>query len=79
MMSLSANYRPFLRCFQGQPESRFCVIKFGRDVTVDDGGNYVMFHELNVRIKIKINKISYNPGTEPTAQQMLSKCKSLQF
>ena len=43
MMSLSANYRPFLRCFQGQPESRFCVMKFGRDVTVDDGGNYVTF------------------------------------
>ena len=28
-------------------------MKFGRDVTVDDGGNYVTFHELNVRIKIK--------------------------
>ena len=31
----------------------FCVMKFGRYVTVDDGSNYVMFHELNVRIKIK--------------------------
>ena len=54
MMSLSANYRPFLSCIQGQPEpSRFCVMKFGRDVTVDDGDNYFTFHERNVRIKIK--------------------------
>ena len=29
------------------------VMKFGCYVTVDDGGNYVTFHELNVRIKIK--------------------------
>ena len=28
-------------------------MKLGDFVTVDDGGNYVMFHELNVRIKIK--------------------------
>ena len=28
-------------------------MKFGCYVTVDDSGNYVMFHELNVRIKIK--------------------------
>ena len=35
-----------------RPESRFRVMKFGRDVTVDDGGNCVTFHELNVRIKI---------------------------
>ena len=34
-------------------ESRFGVIKVGCYVTVDDGGNYVTFHELNVRIKIK--------------------------
>ena len=31
----------------------FSVMKFGCYVIVDDGGNYVMFHELNVRIKIK--------------------------
>ena len=36
-----------------QPESRFRVMKFGRDVTVDDGGNYVTFYELSVHIKIK--------------------------
>ena len=30
----------------------FRIMKFGRYVTVDDGGNYVAFHELNVRIKI---------------------------
>ena len=24
-----------------QPESRFCVMKVGRDVTVDDDGNYM--------------------------------------
>ena len=29
------------------------VIKVGCYVTVDDGSNYVTFHELNVRIKIK--------------------------
>ena len=28
-------------------------MKFGRYVRVDDGGNYVTFHELNVGIKIK--------------------------
>ena len=31
----------------------FRVMKFGRYVTVDDGGNYVVFHKLNVHIKIK--------------------------
>ena len=36
-----------------QPESRFRVMKFGRDVTEDDRGNYVTFHELNVCMKIK--------------------------
>ena len=36
-----------------QPGSCFRIMKFGCDVTVDGGGNYVMFHELNVRIKIK--------------------------
>ena len=28
------------------------VMKLGRYVTVDDGGNYATFHELNLRIKI---------------------------
>ena len=36
---------------ESQRES-FRVMKFGY-VTVDDGGNYVTFHEVNVRIKIK--------------------------
>ena len=31
----------------------FRVMKLGCYVIVDDGGNYVTFHELNVRIKIK--------------------------
>ena len=31
----------------------FLVMKLGRYVTVDDDGNYVTFHELNVRMKIK--------------------------
>ena len=31
----------------------FRAIKLGRYVTPGDGGNYVTFHELNVRIKIK--------------------------
>ena len=35
-----------------QPESRFRVMKVGRDVTVDDDGNY-MSRFMNVRIKIK--------------------------
>ena len=40
----------------------FHVMKLGCYVTVDDGGNYVMFHELNVRIKIKkiIKECGYN-------------------
>ena len=29
------------------------VMKLSRYVTVDDGGNYSTFHELNVPIKIK--------------------------
>ena len=28
-------------------------MKLGCYVTVDDGGNFVTFHELNVRIRIK--------------------------
>ena len=33
-------------------ESRFAsVMKFGRYVTVDDGGNHVTFHELNQRLR----------------------------
>ena len=63
-----------------QPESRFLVMKFGRDVTVDDGGNYVTFHDLNFRIKILIfkrNKISYNPGTEPTMNRAISVVSNL--
>ena len=31
----------------------FRVMKLGRYVIVDVGGNYVTFHELNVRIRIK--------------------------
>ena len=31
----------------------FRVMEVGCYVTVDDGGNYVTFHELNVRKKIK--------------------------
>ena len=34
----------------------FRVMKVGGYVTVDDGGNYVTFHGLNVRIKIKTIK-----------------------
>ena len=34
-------------------QSMFRVMKVGCYVTVDDGGNYVTFHGLNVRIKIK--------------------------
>ena len=30
-----------------------CVMKLGRYVIVDNGGNYVMFRELNVLIKIQ--------------------------
>ena len=32
----------------------FRVMKDGCYVTVDDGGNYAIFHELNVRVKIKL-------------------------
>ena len=34
----------------------FCVMKFGRYVTVDDGGNYVTVYELNVRRIIRRNE-----------------------
>ena len=34
----------------------FRVMKFGRYVTVDDGGNYVTVHELNVRRIIRHNE-----------------------
>ena len=36
----------------------FCIMKLRRYVTLDDCGNYVTFHELNVRIKINKNKNS---------------------
>ena len=36
--------------------SRFAFMKVSCYVTVDDRGNYVTFHELNIRIKI--NKIT---------------------
>ena len=36
----------------------FRVTKLGRYVTLDDCGNYVTFHELNVRIKINKNNSS---------------------
>ena len=49
---------------KGEPESRFREMKFGRDLTVDDGGNYVTFHEKDF--------ISYNPGTEPTLNHAIS-------
>ena len=35
----------------------FRVMKFGRYVTVDDGGNHVTFHELNQRLR-KYKKIT---------------------
>ena len=34
----------------------FCVMKFGRYATVDDGDNYVTVHELNVRRIIRHNE-----------------------
>ena len=34
----------------------FRVMKFGRYVTVDDGGDYVTVHELNVRRIIRHNE-----------------------
>ena len=54
-------------------------MRFGRDETVDDGGNYVTFYELNVRIKIKniLHKISYNLGTEPTLNHAISVVSNL--
>ena len=41
----------------------FRAIKLGRYVTPGDGGNYVTFHELNVRIKIK-KILTHNAKTE---------------
>ena len=40
-------------------------MKFGRYVIIDDGGNYVTFHELNVRIKIKKNNKKSAVTTAP--------------
>ena len=37
-------------------ESHVYRMKFGRYVTVDDGGNYVTFHEPNVRRIIRHNE-----------------------
>ena len=39
-----------------------CVMKLGRYVILDDGGNYVTFHELNGRIKI--TKLIITPHNE---------------
>ena len=35
------------------PYVTFDVMKLGHYVIVDNSGNYVMFHELNVRMKVK--------------------------
>ena len=50
---ITGNFISSSGCGPDWPNSRFRVMKFGRDVTVDAGGNYVKFHELNVRIEIK--------------------------
>ena len=38
--------------FAVRREGTFRVIKLGRYVIVDPGGKYVMFHAMNVRIKL---------------------------
>ena len=40
----------------------FRVMKLGRYIIVDDGGNYVTFHKLNAHIKIK--KILITPHND---------------
>ena len=40
--------------------SHISRIEIGRYGIVDDGGNYAMFHELNIRIKIKNKIIPHN-------------------
>ena len=57
-MKRSITREELARTCQGKPagvkgsESRFAsVMKFGRYVTVDDGGNHVTFHELNQRLR----------------------------
>ena len=54
----------------------FRVLKLGRYVIVNDGGNYVTFHELNVRIMIK--KI-INPHNESLGRLCSSAIGSSRF
>ena len=54
----------------------FRVLKLSRYVIVDDGGNFVTFHELNVRIKIKKIK---NPHNESLGRLCSSAIGSSRF
>ena len=47
----------------------FRVMKLGRYVIVDDGGKYVMFHELNIHIKITKNNKSSQRELRPSVFQ----------
>ena len=46
-------------------------MKFGRYVTVDDGGNYVTFHELNRRLR-KDKKITKAQSDSVSNREFLS-------
>ena len=50
------------------PYVTFDVMKLGNYVIVDNSSNYVMFHELNVRMKVKNNNSSQQELGPPVFQ-----------
>ena len=55
-------------------------MKLGRYVTVDDGGNYVMFHKLKVHLKIKKIIITpYNDSLSHLCSNMIGSSKFVYF
>ena len=57
----------------------FRVTELGRYVTLNDGGNYVTSHELNVRIKINKNNNSSERELGPPVPHIVLRLKQANF
>ena len=60
-------------------ESHISHNELSHYVIVDDGGNYVTFHKLNVRIKIKKMIIPHNDGLSRLCSSMIGLSKFVYF
>ena len=57
----------------------FRVTKLGRYVTLDDGGNYITFHELNDHVKINNNNNSSQRELGPLVPHTVVRLKQVNF